>query len=227
MALTNKNMKIPKRMQMGKDQATTVGIVAGAVFVTVFSLVSCKALLTQRAYQQKVIDKQDKANTQLVENIDAVNKLVVSYKDFVGAPNNVIGGNPVGLGEKDGDNAKIVLDSLPSKYDFPALASSLEKILLDRKFKIGGITGSDDELTQSGNQTSNNPAPIEIPFSLSVSGSYQSIQGLVDVFEKSIRPFKITKVGFSGSVNEMDFRVDAKTYFQPEKIMEIRTEVVK
>ena len=227
MALTSKNMKIPKRMQLGKDQATTVGIIASAVFITVFSLVSCKGLLKQRAYQQLVIGKQEKANTQLEENINAVNKLVVSYTDFVGAPNNVIGGNPNGPGDKDGDNARIVLDALPSKYDFPALASSLEKILSDRKFKISGIAGTDDELTQSKNQTSTKPEVVEMPFSLNVTGSYQSIQDLVGVFEKSIRPFKVTTVDFSGGINDMTFNVKAKTYFQPEKIFDVKTELVK
>lgn len=227
MSLTVNKIQLPKRMQIGKDQATTVGIIAGAVFITVFSLVSCKALLSQRAYQQRVIVKQEKAKRQLDENIKAVDQLETSYKDFVGAPDNVIKGNPLGTGDKDGDNAKIVLDALPSKYDFPALASSLEKILSDRKFKIGGITGSDDEIGQSNNQTSSTPKPIDIPFSLSVSGSYQSIQGLVDVFEKSIRPFNIRSIALSGGVNDMNFSTEAKTYFQPEKILDIRTEVVK
>lgn len=227
MALTPNNIQVTKRVQINKDQAMTVGVVAAAVFITVFSLVSCKALLTQRSYQQRVIAKQEKARNQLQANITAVDQLVTSYKDFVGAPDNVIGGNPKGTGDKDGDNAKIVLDALPSKYDFPALATSLEKILTDRKFKISGISGSDDELGQSKNQTSSNPKPLDIPFSLSVTGSYQSIQDLVGVFEKSIRPVQVLRASFSGGVSNMQFTVQAKTYYQPEKILDIKTQVVK
>ena len=227
MALIPQNLQVTKRIQIDKDQATTVGVVAAAVFVTVFSLVSCKALLTQRSYQQRVITKQEKARDQLKADLDAVSQLETSYKDFISAPDNVIGGNPSGTGDRDGDNAKITLDALPSKYDFPALTSSLEKILTDKKLKIGGISGSDDELAQAANQTSSNPKPIEIPFSLSVGGSYQSMQDLVGVLEKSIRPIKVTKATFSGGVSDMQLALELRTYYQPEKILDIRTEVVK
>ena len=227
MAIIPNNMQISKRVQIDKDQATTVGVVAVAVFLTVFSVVSAKALLTQRAYQQRVITKQEKARDQLKANIEALNQLEVSYKDFISTPDNVIGGNPKGTGDRDGDNAKITLDALPSKYDFPALASSLEKILNDRKFKIGGITGTDDELAQSSKQSSSTPQPIDMPFSVSVGGSYQSIQDLIGVLEKSIRPINIGKITLSGGIDNMQLTVDAKTYYQPEKLFEVRQEVAK
>lgn len=227
MALIPKNLQISKRVQIDKDQATTVGVVAVAVFLTVFSVVSSRALLTQRAYQQRVITKQEKARDQLKANIEALNQLEVSYKDFISTPDNVIGGNPKGTGDRDGDNAKITLDALPSKYDFPALASSLEKILNDRKFKIGGITGTDDELAQSAKQSTSTPQPIDMPFSVSVSGSYQSIQDLIGVLEKSIRPINVGKITLSGGLDNMQLTLDAKTYYQPEKVFEVRQEVVK
>ncbi|HMS50303.1 MAG TPA: hypothetical protein PKA02_02600 [Candidatus Saccharibacteria bacterium] len=216
-----------KRLQINKAQTTIVATVAIAAFVAVFSIVSCKSLLTQRSYQSKVIAKQTKARDQLRSNLEAIGSLVTSYKTFTGAPENAIGGNPAGTGDRDGDNAKIVLDALPSKYDFPALASSLEKILNDRKFKIGGITGTDDELEQSKNQTSDSPQPIDMPFEVAVEGSYASIQDLVGVFEKSIRPFDIQKLELSGGVSNMQFNMSAKTYFQPEKTLNIKMETVK
>lgn len=227
MSLIPNNLNPSKRVQINKDQATAVGVVAAAVFVSVFSLVSSKSLLTQRAYQQRIITKQEKARDNLKSSAEALTQLEVSYKDFTSTPDNVIGGNPTGTGDKDGDNAKIVLDALPSKYDYPAWTSSLEKILTDRKFKIGGISGTDDELAQQPKQTSSSPKPIEIPFSVSVNGSYQSIQGLVDVFEKSIRPIKIKRIDLSGGASDMQFSVQATTYYQPEKIFDVKSEVVK
>lgn len=216
-----------KRLLINKANATIVGAIAGAVFVTVFSLVSCKALLGQRAYQARVIGKKQVALDQLKSNVEAVNGLVVAYKDFTGAPDNVIGGNPLGSGEKDGDNAKIVLDALPSKYDFPAVATSLEKILTDKKFKIDVITGTDDELAQSSAVDSATPKPVDIPFQLGVTGSYTSLQDLVGVFEKSIRPFQMQKLSFSGSNDTMQAVIGAKTFYQPEKGLSIKLETVK
>lgn len=216
-----------KRVQIDKANVNIVIAVSVAAFVLVFSLIASKSLLAQRSYQAKVIAKKEVANKQLLDNLKAADSLVSSYKQFVSTPNNVIGGNPVGQGDRDGDNAKIVLDALPSKYDFPALATSLEKILTDQNYKITGITGTDDELNQSALKQSSTPVTVEIPFSVAVSGNYASMQNLLQVFERSIRPFKIQTLSFSGKDQELNATVTALTYYQPEKTLNIRTEVVK
>lgn len=215
-----------KKVQIDKAQATIVGVVAGAVFITVFSLVSSKALWSQRGYQARVIAKKAAARDQLDTNVKSVQGLVSAYKDFVGSSTNMLDGNPSGTGDQDGDNAKLVLDALPSKYDFPALASSLEKILNDRKIQ-GTISGTDDEIAQADAAESADPVPVEIPFQISTSGSYSSVQDLVSVFERSIRPFEVQKMTLSGGVSDMSLSLDLKTYFQPEKTLSIKKEVVQ
>ncbi len=140
-----------KRLIINKANATMVIAIAVATFVTVFCLITAKALLSQRAYQARVITRKEKAKDQLKENIKSVEALDTSYKEFVSSPVNVLDGNPAGTGEKDGDNPRIVLDALPSKYDFPALATSLEKLLTDRNYKVDGITGTDEEIAQQSN----------------------------------------------------------------------------
>jgi hypothetical protein len=140
-----------KRLQINKASATMVLPLTIASFITVFSLVATRALLSQRSYQSRVISEKEKAKKQLKENIVEVEKLRAQYKGFADAPTNVLGGDPRGAGEKDGDNARIVLDALPSKYDFPALATSLEKLLTNGGYKIESIAGSDDELNQQTN----------------------------------------------------------------------------
>lgn len=216
-----------KRLQISKANAQMVGIIAGAVFIAVFSLVSSKALWTQRSYQAKVIGKKEKARDQLQANIDAVGKLATSYQGFVGSSENVLGGNPAGTGDKDGDNAKLVLDALPSKYDFPALTTSLEKLLTEKNFKIGSITGTDDEVAQSKNTTSDSPKPLPMAFSLNVTGSYDSVKDLIGTFEKSIRPFSMSTVSFSGNNGSLQLNITANTFYQPEKALNIRQELVR
>ncbi len=215
-----------KKMQIDKAQASVVAIVATTVFVTVFSLVSTKALWTQRGYQARVIDKKATANDQLAKNVDSVKDLVSSYQQFVDSSVNILDGNPAGTGERDGDNARLVLDALPSKYDFPALTSSLEKIMNDRKIQ-GTITGTDDEVAQSATAESGSPAPVEIPFQINVTGTYASTQDLVSVFERSIRPFNIQKISISGGASSMTTLLDVKTYYQPEKTLNIKKEIVE
>ncbi len=216
-----------KRVQIDKAQATTIGIIAGAVFISVFSLVSAKSLWSQRTYQARVIDRKDKADKQLQKNVEAVEDLEVSYKEFVGRSENVLKGNPTGQGEKDGDNARIILDALPSKYDFPALTASLEKILTEKSFKITGLTGTDDEVAQSKAEASSDPKPVDMPFQFDVEGNYSSAQELLTTMEKSIRPLQIQKLTLSGGNDKMKLLLDGKTFYQPEKSLEIKTEVVQ
>lgn len=204
-----------------------IGVIAGAAFLVIFSLIASRALLSQRAYQSRVIAEKEIAVRQLRENLQAVEQLTVSYQEFVGAPENVLGGNPAGRGDKDGDNAKIVLDALPSKYDFPALTTSLEKILTNPGYKIENIDGQDDELNQKDNSSSPTPEVVEMPYEVAVTGSYPAVQDVVKVMERSIRPFHIQTLELTGNESDIRLMIQAKTYYQPEKNVNITTKVVK
>lgn len=214
-----------KRLQIDKANASMVIVMAVSAFVSVFCLIGSKTLLSQRSYQAKVIKEKKVALNQLKSNNQAVSELVNTYKAFVDTPENIIGGTKTGTGERDGDNAKIVLDALPSKYDFPALAASLDKIFTSKTFKLNSIGGTDDELNQSKAQTTN--VPVEIPIQVSVSGSYNSIKDLLDVLYRSIRPIKIKSLSLSGTDSELTVSIDGKTYYLPEKTIKITTKEVK
>jgi hypothetical protein len=217
---------ITKRMAISKANAQMVAVVAVASFVTVFCLVASHAVLSQNSYQARVITAKDKANSQLKSNITAYNNLANSYEKFVSTPTNVIGGNPSGSGSKDGDNAKIILDALPSSYDFPALASSLEQLLSG--YKITSITGTDDQVNQQTNTTSVNPQPVSMPFTFSISNaSYASVGQLITTLQQSIRPIQIDSIDLSGASSDMTMTVNAHTYYQPGKSVSITKQVVK
>lgn len=216
-----------KRTLIGKANSSMVAATSIAAFVLVFGLVAGKALLSQMSYQSRVIEAKKDALKQIESDLKAVDSLKKSYTNFVGQAPNVLGGNPSGQGAQDGDNAKVVLDALPSRYDFPALTSSLEALISSQNLKILGISGTDEEATQGGQQTSGDPTAVPIPFQVQVSGSYQSIQGFADLLLRSIRPFQIQGIEISGSESSMiaDFR--AQTYYQPEKKLSIEEEVVR
>lgn len=216
-----------KRLQIDKANLSIVISTSVATFVTVFCLIGSQALLSQRAYQSKVITKKEAAKKQLDENVKAVDSLVSSYKQFVAGPVNIIGGSATGTGDRDGDNAKIVLDALPSKYDFPALASSLEKLVTDNGEQILTIQGVDDELNQEANTGGASPQLVEMPFEISAKGNYPSAQNLIAVFEKSIRPFPILSLSITGKESEITMDIKAKTFYQPSKTLNIKSEPVK
>ena len=221
-----------KQLKINKANTNVIILISIASAVIVFSVVSSRALMTQRAYQGRVIKRKEQARDQLKSNNDSVKKLSASYETFVNQNTNIIGGLKDGKGDRDGDNAKIILDALPSQYDFPALASSLEKILNINGIKITGINGTDDELNQlkpkaqTGLAQSSGTAVL-IPFSISVGGSYQNVQLVIDTLQRSIRPIQILDMTLSGSDNDMSLTVNAKTYYQPSKTLTIKTEVIK
>lgn len=216
-----------KRVQIDKANVQMITAIAIAVFVTMFSAVAIKSLLSRQAYQGKVIESREKARDQLEENIQAANQLTESYKQFVSNSPNIIAGNPAGTGDRDGDNAKIVLDALPSVYDYPALTASIEKLAVSEGLQMKGITGVDDEVNQHG-QAAGTPQAVEMPFTVEVNGAYQNLNNLILQFEKSIRPFKMSKFVFTGSENgTVDLTVEGKSFYQPAKNLDIKKEVVK
>ena len=219
-----------KHLQVDKANSAVVVAVSVAAFVLVFAGFSAKALLDQRSYQARVIDKKSAALEQIKQNKEAVDSLRTTYAAFVTNPQNIIGGASNGAGEKDGDNARIVLDALPSSYDFPALVTSLEKILNAENVVIDTIAGTDDELTQGASGDDSSPQdtfPIEIPFRVEVAGDYTAVQELTDTFERSIRPFHIETMALSGTDGSMKLEIGAKTYYQPEKVFKVGSEVVR
>src|SRR5581483_3897119 len=136
-------------------------------------------------------------------------------------------GNPSGTGPQDGSNTKIILDALPSKYDYPALVTSIENIVASQAVQIQSITGVDDAANQASQQTSTNPSPQPMPFQVVVLGDYASIQNVVHAFERSVRPFQIQTTELSGDQNKLTLTVKAQTYWQPARDLSTHTEVVR
>ena len=215
-----------KHALIDKANSRMVAVVAIGAFLIVFSLIASKALWSQRAYKSKVIAKKEAAVKQLEENKQAVDQLKVSYATFNGTSDNIIGGNPSGTGDKDGDNSKIVLDALPSKYDFPAFITSVEKLLATRQFALKSIGGTDDEVAQGGTKAT---APVEIPFQFTSSvGSFAKFKDFLGTTEQSIRPIKIKKLNIAGGQSaDLQFSIDAVSYYQAAKGLTITKEVVK
>jgi len=139
----------------------------------------------------------------------------------------VIDGSTVGSGDRDGENGKIILDALPSKYDFPALTSSLEKLAQQQSIVASNLSGTDDEVAQQEQAGSASPQPIPIPFSITVAGSHLQIENFVMSFERSIRPIQIQTLSLSAGDDGLSAAISAETYYQPEKILEVKKEVYK
>ena len=218
-----------KKETIDKTNSFIVGAIALTCFIVIFSIVAGRALLQQRAYQARVIAKKELARNTLEENSKNVETLKTQYQAFVTNPTNIINGSSQGTGDRDGDNAKIILDALPSKYDFPALATSFEKIMSNKGFEFAGISGKDDELSESKKGEAITPTPTAIAFGLSASfATIGKVNDMLSILENSIRPMRVRVITVqAGQGSAVSVSVKGETYYQATKKLGVTEEVVK
>ncbi len=205
-----------KHLQISRANSRIMIVIAITSIITAFSLMSAKSLIQQSLYQRKVLGERHKAVKQLDANLTAAKNLKAQFDVFVQANPNIIGGvggDSAGTGPQDGDNGQIVLDALPSQYDFPALITSIEKIVNDKHITIQGVSGIDAG-DQSGDSATAKPQSQPIAFSLNTQSDYASVLTLLKEFERSIRPFDITNLSISGSAASITAAIQGNTYYQ-------------
>lgn len=215
--------------QKGKqiDKATTLMIaaVAAASFIAIFSFVATRALLNKKAFQSRVITAKEKARDQLKENIVAVESLKDKYFDFSASNPNMLDGNPIGTGDRDGDNAKIILDALPSKYDFPGMVTGLEKLVSPYQ-SVTILATTDDEIIHSKDSTST-IKPVEITISTSIIADLEKNLEFLQTLDRSIRPIHLFTMTLNTVGSNITLEVTGKTYYQPATVYTIGSEEIK
>jgi len=215
-----------QQSKIKQAKSATLLIIGGACVVIVFCLVASKTLISEASHQRRVISGKHAAVTQLKADIDAINTLSSQYKAFNSTATNIIGGTASGTGSSDGSNPQIVLDALPSQYDFPGLTASVEKLLSNRSIKLNSITGVDAEAANSS-QVMPNPVPVVMNFSFSATSSFSGIKQLFKDFQLSIRPFHVVNIQLSGTDSQMTASASINTYYQPAKSLSITSQGVQ
>jgi hypothetical protein len=214
-----------RHLQIDKANSTMFLLIAVASVSLVFSLMAAQSLWKQASYNRKVIQAKEATLQQVESNIQALGPLEDSYEAFVQQPENIIGGSSTGTGDRDGDNAKITLDALPSVYDFPGTISGFNKVFNSGVYGTVEMTGTDDELNQ---QTNVVPEIVDIPINFTATGDVQKMQELISLMDRSIRPISIQQLTFSGdSSGALELTIAGTTYYQPKKNFEVKTEVVQ
>lgn len=220
-----------KSIQINKNQSSILMAIIIGTIVTVFCLTSAKALLNQAMYQRRVINARNDSAKQLNQDITNAKSLSDKYKTvFLGSNGqNVIGGvTTISASPQpsDGDNGKIVLDALPTAYDFPALLSSMSSLLNVDGVGAQAISGSDQSVTVDSSPTYN-PQPANIDFNLSGATTYSGAKKLLNDLERSIRPFDVTHLTLSGNESNLIVTMNLTTYYQPAKTLSIPSKEIK
>ena len=223
-----------KHAIIDKTNSTILIAVGVAVFVVIFCGFAVRSLVSQSLFNQRVISAKKEALSTLRANKLAVVELEESYKTFEGDAINIIGGSPTGSGPKDGDNATLVLDSLPSEYDYPGLSSTIEKVLVDGGYQIESIGGSelelfvdDQGLDDSTITSAAESVPVEIPYPFIISSTPDSVQNLLRLLENSIRPLYVETLTIEGSGANLSANIGLKTFYQPATGLEVTTKEIK
>lgn len=223
-------LKTPKGLKLDKQQTNNILIVGIAIAISIFCLTSTKVLLSNGTYKRHVINARRQAVAQLRQNISQAKTLMDQFQVFEGNnPANIIGGKNTtdqSAVPPDGDNSRIVLDALPSSYDFPALLSSMTKIFSNNQLSGVGISGS-DQSDSAVTTASGTPAPIPIPLTINGAGNYSAVLALINDLERSIRPFDITNLQIQGSSSQMTISASLSTYYQPGKTLNITDKAVQ
>lgn len=225
--MADKKKVSEKHLKIDKDQTTMLAVIALSVAVVIFSLFATKSMVTKGLYQKRALSARKEVVTTLKKNYDSAQTLFTQYKVFAEDNPNILGGSNNGNTNLDGSNPVLVLDSLPSVYDAPALAASIEKVMSDRNVTIKSLSLTDDPTTYPDDPQAT-PQAKAVTFSFQGETNYDGASKLLSDFERSIRAFDVTSIEISGSDTKLKLNVSMNTYYQPAKSLNLTaTKVVQ
>lgn len=201
---------ISRREQIKKAGGVVFVVAAFAAVVVVFCVISMKFLWEKKSYNDRVIGAKTKARDDIENNLSSLAKLSEQFPQ---------------LENSASTNSKTILHALPPTYDYAALASSID--FLATTSGVTSNTSIGDDISASAVNSSPVSKPVELPLSLQVSGSYDSIRQYITNLEKSIRPIHITSVTYSGSNTKLEATITGVTYYQPARSLDVEKKAVQ
>lgn len=235
------SVKSIKHAIVERTNSFIVIMVSVSVFILVLSFFVSRSFISQATYQHRVTGKKVDALNTLKANRQAADSLKEKYTAFATNQINVLGGVKDDSGPLGGENPKIILDALPSEYDYPALSVSIEKILRDGSYIIetlGGseaTAGAESVVPAATSQSSTTDAasgtpvvtPIEIPYPMTVGGNATQMKDLFTTLERSIRPMRVNSFTITKNSGNLSAAIDMTTYYLPATGLTITTETVQ
>lgn len=201
---------VTRREQVKKAGSTVFSVVAIASVLVVFSVVSIRFLWEKKSYNDRVIKAKREALKSINANIESLDKLAEQFP---------------ALEDSQATNSKAILRALPPVYDYAALASSIDYLAT-----MSGVTSSTNlgtDISSTAVKSAVSSQPIELPLTLSVEGDYDKIKTYILNLERSIRPIHIKKVTYTGTSGSLKASIEARTYYQPVRTLDVTKEQVK
>lgn len=208
----NQKLKQPvsRREQIKKAGGVVFIVAAFSAVIVMFCAISMKFLWEKKSYNDRVIGAKTKARDDIETNLSSLAKLSEQFPQ---------------LESSASTNSKTILHALPPTYDYAALASSIDYLA-----SISGVssnTSIGEDISASAINSAPISSPVELPLSLQVSGSYDSVKQYINNLERSIRPIHIKSVTYSGSNKTLDATITAVTYYQPSRSLDVEKKEIQ
>lgn len=208
---------VTKQLRIKKSSSAVFITIAIASVLVSISLVFLNILNTQRTFNDRVQGEKEQVVASLESNVRNINTLADSFNQLESQGDLI--------SDQNKSNSSVILDALPSKYDFPAVATAVQNLAAVSGVTLDDFSGSDEELQAVG--ASVDPLPIDIDFSVSVAGSYEKVNTFMENIEKSIRPINVGNIRIdSVGSNEVRAQFQMTTYYQPTVDLTITTRTI-
>lgn len=203
---TKKKKTVPKKAfasNLSTSNLIALAILTGILSI-VLALIIGRMLVSSMMLNARVIGKKTTASKQVSANYDNLKKLQDEYNSL-------------------GATRETVTTALPTKPGLPQLWAMMENIGNSSGVSTGSVSSvatTDAEAPAGG--------PVQqLPFTVSVQGSYTAIQDYLKNIELSTRPLRVTNVTLSGTNNTVQANLTIVTYYQGAANLNVESEVVQ
>jgi len=222
-----KDASIRKRSQIAKANRMMFLWVMVTSVVVGFALVGSLFLVQKLLFNEKVLNEKNKTIATLNNNNANIEELKSQIR--------VLDSNSALSSVKSNPTdqpVQVILDALPSEANALALGASLQTKLLSG---INGLTLDalqvdpvDSEASSGFGASSTLVDQPSLSFRFSVTGSEAALKEALGKLERSIRSIDIVSLRIESKSSDVStMTVQAKAYYEPARIVELRDKVVK
>lgn len=218
---------VRKRQQIASGNKTMFLWVAGASVIVAFAIVVSIFMIKQIVFTEKILIEKNKTVSTLEKNAETADALDKNVKNLRADKNLTL----VRSSASD-NNLDVIIDAMPYATDNVAFGSSLQTVLLTGiSIDAMSVDPSNSSTSTSGVDTGavetvGDSRPMT--FSFKVTGSSGQLQELLSRLNRSIRPIKIVSLQLeSAGPGKLTATVQAATYYQPKKTLDLQQKVVK
>ncbi len=220
---------VRKRQQIASSNKAMFLWVAGASVMVAFALVVSVFLVKQIMFTEKVLIEKNNTIGTLDKNLRISGELDNNVKKLRADKNLTT----VRSSASD-NNLDVVIDAMPYKADDVALGSSLQGALLTGA-SIEALSIESTDAASADSESSTDVSSLQpvgdaqpIVFSFKATGTSNQLESILDRLNRSIRPIHVVSLQLeSAGANNLTATVQAATYYQPQKTVELKEKVVK